>query len=120
MNGDNRLDPGVTFEVSLHWRLADSKGAWARATFVAQVSALDEARNRLLCELVEIVSLRTSHPPENLDPTVLASIKELVDRYAYLPEEAVNGVTLHLKAATLTDAMNYFFDESPLAGDGGE
>jgi len=102
----------------MHWRLADGEreAAWARAAFVVQVEALDHARNRLLCKLVEIASLRTSHPPESLDPTVLGSIKGLAGRYAYLPEEAANGVTLHLKAATLTGALNYFFEEPPPEG----
>ena len=52
--------------------------------------------------------------------STLASIKELVGRYAYFPEEAANGVTLHLKAATLTGTMTYFFDEPPMKGNSGD
>lgn len=108
---------GDRFEVAMYWQLEGAQKARVWATFVAGVVARDEGRYRLLCRLEDILSLRASHPPETLDEDMLARIKGLVGRYAYLPPEAADGVTLHLKLSTLTGAHGYFFDERPVGGE---
>ena len=76
-------------------------------------TSYDEERDRLLCELVEIESLRTSHPPETLEQPTLERIRALMGTYAYLPVEAVEGATLHLKQTTLTGEHGFFSGAPP-------
>jgi hypothetical protein len=101
------LQVGAEFEVSMQWQLGGANSAFARATFVVEVEAIENVRDRLLCRLVEIVQLRTSHPPESLDQTMLARIKALVGKYAYLPMEVTRGISLHLKVTTLTGLLEH-------------
>ena len=110
----SRWHIGARFEVSMHWKLGDGHGARATARFVAEVKAIDVSRDRLLCRLDELLSLRTSHPPETLDQDLLARIKQLVGKFAYIPPEAADeGKTLPLKLTTLTGQHGYFMDEMP-------
>jgi hypothetical protein len=72
---------------------------------------LDHDDDRFLCLLKSLESLTTTHPPDTVDQDLLAKIKALPGKYAFLPFEAAEGRTLFLKTGTLTGRHDYFMDE---------
>lgn len=102
---------GSTFVVSFQWRLQDDILLWA--SFRVRVQAIVDDTDRLLCRFEEILSLRTSEPPETVDDVILNRVKEIVGQYAHIPPEAARGKKLYLKLTTLTGQHDYFSASPP-------
>jgi len=111
IDGNLAYPPGTTFIAKMHWRLDEAQDIRAWAGFVVEVKAVDNDDQRLLCLIKAMDYVSTSHPPEEIDPVLLARIESLPGLYAFLPFEAVDDRTLFLKIGTLTGRNDYFFDE---------
>lgn len=99
--------PPVDFDLHLTWR-ADN-GSRLSAIYRAQVLERDDARmGRLLVRLIELrrSGWEGGPPDESLERCLPA----VVGKRAYVPPEALEGMLLPLKQATLTLQMRYFFD----------
>jgi hypothetical protein len=102
--------PGATFIAKMHWRLDPDQDIRASAGFLVEVTLVDHDEARFLCLLKSLEYLTTTHPPETVDQDLLARIKSLPGKYAFLPFEAAEGRTLFLKPGTLTGRNDYFLD----------
>ena len=103
--------PGMTFVAKMHWRLDPALDIRASAGFLVEVLLLDHDDDRFLCLIKSLEYLTTTHPPEMVDPDLLARIRALPGKFAFLPFEAAEGRTLFLKPGTLTGRNDYFLDE---------
>lgn len=103
---------GMKFVAQMHWRLSVDSAQDVRGTaqFLVEVLQLDLDDNRFLCRLLSLETLTTTHPPEMADQTLLAIIRGLPGKYAFIPFEAAEGRTLFLKPGTLTGRNDYFLD----------
>jgi hypothetical protein len=99
--------PGDTFPVHVGWTLPD--GHRLRVTFKVRVEALELDKNRLRCRLLRIQSAGGSQPKVDVDPFYFERVTELVGKRALVPLDALRGVVLPLRLATLTGEHPYFF-----------
>jgi hypothetical protein len=102
--------PGSTFTAIIHWRLDLERDIRVTARFLVEVALIDHADARFLCLIKSLETLTTTHPPDGIDPDLLARIHALPGKRAFLPFEAAAGRTLFLKVGTLTGRNNYFLD----------
>jgi hypothetical protein len=100
--------PGDTFPIHMGWTLPD--GHRIQATFKVQVEALELEKNRMRCRLLEIETVKGSKPASEVDAGYLTRVGMLVGRRALIPMEALRGLVLPLRLATLTGEHPYFFD----------
>jgi hypothetical protein len=98
--------PGDTFSVQMGWTLPD--GHRIQATFKVQVEAFEPEKNRMRCRLLEIEAVVGSKPASEIDPEYLSRVGMLVGKRALIPTEALRGLVLPLRLATLTGEHPYF------------
>lgn len=108
------LTPGLRFVPVMQWRLKNDEFIWAG--FELEIVTVEAEFRRLLCRLTDLKALRTSVPPEEVDPVLLIRVHGLVGRYARIPYEAFFGTKLALKLETLTGLHHFFFDLEAPAG----
>lgn len=79
-----------------------------KATYRAEVMVFQAKGDRYLCRLAELIAVERSGD-EPGDET----LRGLIGKYVRVPREALDGIALPLKMATLTGALArpYFFDE---------
>ena len=97
------MKPGDRLPVHMAWTLPD--GRRLRATFQAEVLALDPAADRWHGRLIEIL---------HLDPALADEWTERVycqvGKRVLFPNEATTGMVLPLKVGTLTGQIRYFLE----------
>ncbi len=96
------MKPGDIFPVHMAWTLPD--GRRLRATFQAEVLALEPQVDRLSCRLTALVAC---NGPEDDEWT--ERVRSQVGKRVLLPGEANGSLVLPLKAGTLTGAVRYFY-----------
>jgi hypothetical protein len=111
IDGNEKYPPGSTFVARMHWRLDPELDLRATAGFLVEVRLIDNDDARFLCLIKSLETLTTTHPPEMADQDLLARIRALPGKLAFLPFEAAEGRTLFLKPGTLTGRHDYFLDE---------
>ena len=104
----NRPQPGDIFFVDMGWKLPD--GHRLQVTFEAQVEAVELEKNRMRCRLLEIQGAQGSQPEILIDPYYFGQVMGLVGKRAMIPLDALEGMVLPLRLATLTGEHDYFFD----------
>ena len=92
--------------VNFGWKLPD--GRWVRATFNVEVIAYDEPKDRWLCVLRKLLSATDTVP----EP-IAAPIRDLINKWEYVPAEGRNGLTLPLKLDTLRGKPRFFYASDP-------
>ncbi len=100
--------PGDIFSLHVGWKLPG--GHRLEVTFAAQVEALERDKNRLRCRLLQIQSAGGSQPENDVAPYYLERVLALVGKRALVPLEALQGIVLPLRLATLTGEHAFFFD----------
>ena len=80
-----------------------------KATYRAEVIAHIVESERYLCRLVEMTGVERRGASDEVDDGVL---RALIGKYVRVPREALDGLVLPLKMATLTETLvhPYFFD----------
>ena len=93
--------------VSFGWQLPD--GRRFKAVYDTRVVAYEEYKDRWL---VVLETLQTELDA-GLPPDVQTLVAKLSGQWAYVPDEARNGITLPLKYETLTGRIRYFYRDDP-------
>ena len=96
-------------DVSMGWRLPD--GARVKATFDTQFVTYEEDKDRWV-----VVFERNLTDLSGVDAQARALIEALAGKWAYVPSDARNGVTLPLKHETLTGRIRFFYEADPRSG----
>ena len=104
----NQPQPGDTFPVHMGWTL--SAGHRFRVTFEVQVEALELDKNRLRCRLLRVQAASGSQPEPEVDPIYFERVMGLVGKQALIPLDALQGIVLPLRLATLMGEQHYFFE----------
>lgn len=100
--------PGDTFSVHMGWKLPG--GNHLQVTFKAQVEALELDKNRMHCRLLEVQAASGNRPQAAVDPYYFERVMELVGKRALIPVDALGGIVLPLRLATLTGEHHFFFE----------
>jgi hypothetical protein len=100
--------PGDTFPVQMSWKLPD--GTRLQVAFEVQVEALETEKNRMRCRLLRVQAASGNRRESEVDPTHFQRLLGLVGKRALIPLDALQGVVLPLRWATLTGEHPYFFD----------
>jgi hypothetical protein len=100
--------PGDIFPVYMGWTLPD--GHRLQVTFEAQVEALELDKNRMHCLLLRIQAADGSQPESKVDPYYFDRVMGLVGKRALIPLDALQGIVLPLRLATLTGEHPFFSD----------
>jgi hypothetical protein len=90
------------------WKLPD--GTRLRVTFKVQVEALELNKNRMRCRLLKIQAASGSRPESAVDALYFERAMGLVGKQAMIPLDALEGIVLPLRLATLMGEHQYFFD----------
>jgi hypothetical protein len=98
--------PGDTLPVYMGWTLPD--GNRLQVTFEVRVEALELDKNRLRCRLLRIQAASGSQPEPDVDPFYFERVTGLVGKQALIPLDALRGIVLPLRLATLTGEHPYF------------
>jgi hypothetical protein len=103
-------DPHVGDVIPVHmaWTLPD--GHRLRVTFEAQVEAVELGRNRLCVQLLKIQTASGSQPESEVEPYYLERVMGLIGKRAQAPLDALHGIVLPLRLATLMGEHSYFSD----------
>lgn len=107
--------PGAIFEVTMSWKLLADIRLWA--VFTLEVLEVQPTMMRLSTRIKNLVSLRSSVPPEDIEPEWIERVRALEGRYILVPYEAATGTPLYLRLQTLTGEHGYFA-AAPRAGHG--
>lgn len=96
----------IEFDLQCGWRATNSSRLLA--TFRAQVLGKDEGRSdRVLVRLSELVEWSWQGTS---DESLLPHLHRLIGRRALVAPQALEGMRLPLKLATLSGEMRYFFE----------
>ncbi len=95
--------------VTLHFAWSPSSGR-VKAAYRAEVLRREAESDRCVCRLLELAGIGRSGSGEEVSD---AALRGLIDKCVRVPGEALNGLTLPLKMATLSGGLTrpYFFDE---------
>ena len=93
--------------VSFGWRLPDDTRV--KVTFNTRVVSYEEDKDRWLVVLETPADDDLSSLPLEAGD----KIRALAGRWAYVPDEARNGITLPLKYETLTGRIRFFYPADP-------
>ena len=99
----------MTQVVTLSFAWSSPSGR-VKAVYRAEVLRREVESDRCVCRLLELVGVERSGSSEEVSD---AALRALIDKCVRVPGEALNGLTLPLKMATLTGGLTrpYFFDE---------
>jgi hypothetical protein len=97
--------------VSMGWRLPDDSRV--KVTYNTRVIAYEAARDRWLVVLENLQDPSGFDSRTSLPGDARAKILALSGKWAYVPDEARNGVTLPLKYETLTGQIRFFYTGDP-------
>jgi len=103
-------------DIAFGWRLPSQNGqngmeaGRVKAIFACQILQRDETQNRWLVHLDELRSITAAQP---IPPEFDERIHALVGRYAFVPFEASQHMTLPMKIETLTGQIRYFHQADP-------
>jgi len=100
--------PGDTFSVCMAWKLPD--GNRLQVTFEAQIEALELDKHRMRCRLLRIQAAGGNRPESEVNPAYLQRVMQLIGKQAIIPPDALDGIVLPLRLATLTGEHPFFFD----------
>lgn len=98
--------PGDIFPLNMSWALPD--GHRLQVVFEAQVEALELDKNRMRCLLLRIQAASGSQPESEVDPYYFDRVMGLVGKRALIPLDALEGIVLPLRLATLTGEHPFF------------
>jgi hypothetical protein len=90
------------------WTLPD--GHRLQVTFEVQVEALELEKNRMRCLLLRVQAADGSQPEMEVDPYYFDRVMGLVGKRALIPLDALGGIVLPLRLATLTGEHPFFSD----------
>ena len=99
---------GDTVSIHIGWKLPD--GHRLAVTFEARIEAFETDNNRLRCRLLRVMSSGGSQPEANVAPRYFDLVLALVGKRALVPLDALEGIVLPLRLATLTGEHHFFFD----------
>jgi hypothetical protein len=97
--------------VSMGWRLPDDSRV--KVTYNARVIAFEANRDRWLVVLEDLQDPSGFDNLTSLPGDARAKILAIVGKWAYVPDEARNGITLPLKYETLTGQIRFFYSGDP-------
>jgi hypothetical protein len=98
----------VASESDLRCAWQSKSGSRLLATFRAEVLGKDESgRDRILVRLGQLIESSWQGEP---DESLLPYLSALTGKRACVAPQALEGLRLPLKLATLTGQMRYFFD----------
>jgi hypothetical protein len=100
--------PGDTFPVHMGWKLP--AGGQLQVTVQAQVEALESDKNRMRCRILEVQAASGNRPESEVDPIYFERVMGLIGKQALFPLDALQGIVLPLRLATLTGEHHFFFD----------
>ncbi len=93
--------------VAFSWRLPDNRRT--QAHFAVETIDYDEAQDRVVCVLRELLIPLDPEVPEDTRQLITG----LIGRWVMIPSEARLGLTLPLKYETLTGRIRYFHASDP-------
>ena len=93
--------------VAFSWRLPDNRRT--QAHFAVETIDYDEAQDRVVCVLRELLTPIDPAVPEDTRQLIAG----LIGRWVLIPSEARLGLTLPLKYETLTGRIRYFHASDP-------
>lgn len=85
-------------------------GTRLEVTFKVRVEALELDRYRMHCQLLQVQAVSGNRPESQVDPFCFERVMNLIGKRAMIPLEALGGIVLPLRLATLTGEHPYFFD----------
>jgi hypothetical protein len=99
----------VTEVVTLHFAWSPPSGR-VQAAYRAKVLRREAEGDRCVCRLLELAGVERGGSGEEVSD---AALRGLIGKCARVPGEALKGLTLPLKMATLAGGLTrpYFFDE---------
>lgn len=100
-------------DIAFGWRLPNQNGmelGRVKAVFDCEILQRDETQNRWLVQLGELRSVAAAKP---IPPEFEERIRALTGRFAFVPFEASQRMTLPMKIETLTGEMRYFHQTDP-------
>jgi hypothetical protein len=97
--------------VSMGWRLPDNRRV--KVTYNSRVIAYEAGRDRWLVVLEDLQDPSGFASLAELPGDARAKILALSGKWAYIPDDARNDVTLPLKYETLTGQIRYFYEDDP-------
>jgi hypothetical protein len=100
--------PGDIFSLHLGWQLPD--GNRLQVTFESKVEALELDKNRMCCQLLRVQAASGNRPEEEVEAAYFEQVMELIGKRALVPMDALEGIVLPLRLATLTGEHRFFFD----------
>jgi hypothetical protein len=106
LNGKTALTSVTKFDLFCGWQATN--GSRLRATFRTEVVGKDEGRSdRVLVRLGELAQFSWQGAP---DESLLPHLRALTGKRALVAPQALEGLRLPLKLATLTGQMRFFFE----------
>ena len=96
-------------QLALHFAWSPATGL-VRASFRAKVERYEPKGDRFECKLLELLEVQGLQTGSELTQEML---DHLVGQHVLVPREALDGLRLQLKMATLTGGLkkSYFFSE---------
>jgi hypothetical protein len=97
---------GDTYPIHIGWQLPDATRL--EVTFRVQVEGVELDKNRIRCRLLQIQAASGNRPESEVDPRYFEHLMRLIGKQAALPLDALQGVVLPLRLATLTGEHTFF------------